>query len=204
LDTSRRGFLTNAAAITAVGTAMAMTAHIEPSEASTVPKRIPEENSFSTDTDIEPSFIETRIRIRDSLSEWRDVNADCNIRDRAVLEWKKRNPIPPYQPQDEESYGPSPRNDWVVRYQNAMRQAGLADIKAKRNELTRVYNAAVKEFAALDAVNLAELTFKANTADLMDSADGIISRSVVLGVLRFRRQGVWGNASNIEIGQVAP
>jgi hypothetical protein len=175
---------------------MALTAHVGPAEALAVVKRIPDENSFSADADIEPFFIETRIRVRDSLSEWRAVNSECDMRDRAVLEWEKRNPRP--------EEGPSSRSEWVTRYQNAMRQARLVPPKVKRSELAAAYIVAVKEFAALDATNLAELNFKADTAARMDSADGIIARSVLSDIMRLGEDGAWGNASDLKIEQVAP
>lgn len=204
LDTSRRGFLTNAAALTAAGTAMALTAHVGPAEALAVVKRISDENSFPADADIEPFFIDTRIRIRDSLSEWRAVNAECNMRDRAVRDWEKRNPLPDLRLPGDEGYSETYRSDWHTRHQNAMRQARLVPPKVKRSELAAAYIVAVKEFAAFDATNLTELRFKTETAAMMDSADGIIARSVLFDIMRLGEDGAWGNASDLKIEQVAP
>ena len=182
VDTSRRGFLTNAAALAAAGTAMALAAPVAPAEAAIVGVTV-------ADDAVDPFLVEIKAEIDENLTEWLQLEAECKIRDRAVKAWETRNPLPRCLQPDEPGYSPTARSDWQTRRISVMRKAQLGTIKSKRDDVATAFTDAVQEFAAIKATNLSELIFKVETGIMMDSRDGIISRAVLFDIVRLRRAG---------------
>ncbi len=188
VDATRRRFLSNAAAMATAGAAAALTASVGPANAATASVSL-KASGAALGAPVDTFLTETREKIDGILNVWMNVNAECNIRDRAVLEGERRNPLPDFRLPGDEGYSHTYRSDWHDRRLVAMRQAKLGPVKGRRKELAAAYTAAVKELADHDAVNLAELMCKADAAAIVDSADGMIARSVVWDLVDLRMSG---------------
>ncbi|MBX9822003.1 MAG: hypothetical protein K2Y19_15345 [Afipia birgiae] len=180
VDSTRRAFLKNAASLAAATTASGAAVAValpSPAEAGVVGE---------LDLFIASAMRELGVEIDEALNAWIECNEQCDMRDRALAEWEKRNPLPDWRGPGEEGYHPTYRSDWYERKQNVMIQLQLGGMKGHRNDLSATYNEAVHRFAELEAHTPSELFFKAGYGYAVDNREGLIAKSVIRDLYNFR------------------
>lgn len=182
IPTSRRSFLQKVATLAAAGAASGgVAAAIALPAPPAVAAPIGDLDRF-----IAPAFREVGEEIDDAYEAWRECYEDCNMRDRALAAWEKRNPLPDWRAPSEEGYYPTYRSDWHERKQNVMKQLELGRIKKQRNDLGDAYNDAVRRFSELEAHTPSELFYKAGYGLVFDDRESLIAKSVLNDLFNFR------------------
>jgi hypothetical protein len=180
IPTTRRSFLRTSATLAAVGAASGVSvAFVLPESAAGAPPSHPD------DAFISPQLFEMADEIDTTFYAWIECCEDCNMRDRALRAWEKRNPTPVFLMPDDEGYSPTARSDWHMRRQSVMRQLRLGDVKGERNKLGKIYNDAVRLFSEHKPSTAKELLLKVSFGSSVDNSDCLIAKSVLRDIRGF-------------------
>lgn len=189
VDSTRRAFLKHAASLAVATTASGAAVRIAlPEPASAAP-------IGNLDYFIAPEMREVGGLVDDALTACLECNAECDMRDRALTSWEKRNPMPDWRGPGDEGYHPTYRSDWHERKQNVMIQLELGRLKKARNDLIAAYNEVVRRFSEMEASTPSELFFKAGYGYAVDNREGLIAKSVLRDLYNFRTRLIPGLAA---------
>ena len=173
LTIARRGFLTNAAAFAAAGTAIVLSAPVAPARAT-------ETTAPATGIDWE----QWELELGYACSHVTFFDDEIALADKAFKRWEARNPWP-----SEPVYGSyaermadfqrikSAQSAHCERYQNALKQCGRGALKLERNKAFGAYAVLCERIAELPVRTLSDLKEKSRLARF-EYAGGPIRRAL--------------------------